>query len=80
MGRDSNLKKEEESLLVNWIFTMANEGFSISKVQFIDCVQRILVELKRENPFTNGRPGRKWYNEFLSWNPQLAERMAQNLT
>lgn len=80
MGRSSILKKEEESLLVDWIFTMAKAGFPITKVQLIDSVQRILVELKRENPFTNGRPGRKWYNGFLTRNPQLAERMAQNLT
>lgn len=80
MGRSSILKKEEESLLVDWIFTMAKAGFPITKVQLIDSVQRILFELKRENPFTNGRPGRKWYNGFLIRNPQLAERMAQNLT
>lgn len=74
------LKKYDESLLVDWIFTMAKAGFPITKVQLIDSVQHTLVELKRKNPFTNGRPGRKWYNRFLTRNPQLAERMAQNLT
>lgn len=59
---------------------MAKAGFPITKAQLVDSVQCILVELKRENLFTNRKPGRKRYNGFLTRNPQLAERMVQNLT
>lgn len=80
MGPQSILTKEEETVLVQWIFTMANAGFPVSTDQLFDSVKRLLSDLKRDNPFTDGRPGRKWYIGFMKRNPQVANRMAQNLT
>ncbi|KAJ8916424.1 hypothetical protein NQ315_014637 [Exocentrus adspersus] len=53
---------------------MARAGFPI------DSVQHIMVELKRENPFKNNRPGKSWYSSFLKRNKNISVRTPQNLT
>ncbi|KAJ8932260.1 hypothetical protein NQ314_014806 [Rhamnusium bicolor] len=40
----------------------------------------LIKKLDRDNPFTNGRPGRHWYQAFLKRNPELSQRVSQNLT
>lgn len=39
-----------------------------------------MVELKRDNPFTNNRLEKKWYASFLKRNVITSERTPQNLT
>lgn len=80
MGPESILSKEEEVLLVKWMFHIADHGFPITKVQLLDSVQILIKNLKKPNPFTKGRPGRHWYEAFMKRHPQVSERTAQNLT
>lgn len=80
MGRDSYLTKEEEGVLVTWILSMAKVGFPVGKEQLLNSVQHLMLELKRDNPFANNRPGKKWYASFLKRNPMISERTSQNLT
>ncbi|KAJ8909255.1 hypothetical protein NQ315_010869 [Exocentrus adspersus] len=80
MGRDSYLTKNEENLLGTWVVNMARAGFPIGKTQLLDSVQHIMVELKRENPFKNNRPGKSWYSSFLKRNKNISVRTPQNLT
>lgn len=80
IGPDTILTKEEENLLVKWIFHIANCGFPTTRLQLIDSVQLLIKNLKRPNTFTNGRPGRHWYESFLKRHPEVSVRVSQNLT
>ena len=80
MGPCSIFTKEEEEYMVSWITNSARAGFPIQKNDLLDSAQKILKDLKRPNPFTEGRPGQSWYKSFLLRNPGLSERIPQNLT
>ncbi|XP_025161698.1 uncharacterized protein LOC112590140 isoform X1 [Harpegnathos saltator] len=80
LGPASILTPDEEDLLVKWIFHSSDKGFPVTKDQLLDSVKILILELKRDNPFTNNRPGRHWYEGFCRRHPELFERVAQNLT
>ncbi|CAG5057384.1 unnamed protein product [Parnassius apollo] len=82
MGPDTILTKEIEMILVKWILYMADNHFPITKDQLLDSVQKIIIEKDQgpSCPFTNKRPGKKWYKSFLKRHPEIAQRTAQNLT
>jgi len=79
-GPQTYLRTEEENNLVEWIFYLSERGFPVNKNQLLDSVRDVIVELKRETPFVNNRPGRHWYEAFLRRHPQLTSRVAQTLT
>lgn len=80
MGPPTVLSTLEEKLLSDWILHMQKCGFPITKFQLLESVQKLLNALKRETMFTNNRPGRDWYDRFLKRNPEITERVYQNLT
>lgn len=80
IGPDTVLTSDEEKLLVKWMFHIATCGFPATKLQLIDSVQLLLKHLNRPNKFTNGRPGRHWYEAFMRRHPELSQRVSQNLT
>lgn len=79
-GVSTILTQEEERLLCKWIIDMAKMGFPVTKLQLLDSVTILVRQLDRPNSFTNGRPGRHWYEGFLNRNYEITQRMAQNLT
>ncbi|KAJ8913919.1 hypothetical protein NQ315_005717 [Exocentrus adspersus] len=80
MGPATILTDHEESVLVEWILSLNRMHYPVTKKHLLDSVQRIIQETKRNNSFTENRPGRKWYHSFLKRHPVLSERIAQNLT
>ncbi|XP_013189681.1 uncharacterized protein LOC132903318 [Amyelois transitella] len=80
MGPSTYLSTEEEAILEKWILDMAERHIPITRDELLDSVQRIIVDQKKTTPFTDNRPGKKWYNLFLKRHPSLSERTAQNLT
>lgn len=82
MGPDTILTEREESDLVEWMFKLSKTGFPVTKEQLLDSVQLLVKssDTKSEHNFTNDRPGRHWYEEFLKRHPEIAVRMSQNLT
>lgn len=60
-GPTTVLTEEEENHLEKWIFHLIDAVFAITLDQLLDSVQHLVKELKRETPFTDGTPGRKWY-------------------
>ncbi|KAI5638887.1 DDE superfamily endonuclease domain-containing protein [Phthorimaea operculella] len=80
MGPSTYLSTEEEAILEKWILDMAEKHIPITRDELLDSVQRIIADQKRKTPFTDNRPGRKWYNLFLKRHPAISERTAQNLT
>lgn len=80
MGPSTILKEEEEDLLVKWILAAAERRFPVSKEQLLDSVQRIVSEKNISTPFTDNRPGKKWFSSFLKRHPIISQRTAENLT
>lgn len=80
LGANPFLSKEEEKILVVWAITSCKAGFPVTKDDLLNSVQHFVKEQKRETPFVDDRPGRKWYASFLKRNPELAIRTPQNLT
>lgn len=80
IGPDTVLSKEEENLLVKWMLHVASLGFPVTKIQLLDSVEILIKKLHRPNAFTNGRPGRHWYEAFLRRHPEVTLRTSQNLT
>lgn len=79
LGPATVLSHEEENILVRWVCFMAEKHFPVTKEQLLDSVQKIISEKNLDScPFTNNRPGKKWYSLFLKRHPDLSERIAQN--
>ncbi|CAB3251777.1 unnamed protein product [Arctia plantaginis] len=79
MGPSTILSKEEENILEDWTIDMSNKHIPIAKDELLDSVQRVIIDKKQETPFTNNRPGKKWYSSFMKRHPTIAERTAQKL-
>lgn len=80
MGRDPYLTRTEEEKLVEWCTRLAKCGFPIKEEDLLNTVQNIVKDDKRQTPFKNDRPGRKWYSSFLRRNPQLTHRTPEGLS
>lgn len=80
MGPQSYLTQDEEKRLVDWMISMAKAGFPVSKEDLQNSVKRLVAELDRDVPFTDGRPGRSWCTSFLKRHPGLSFRTPENLT
>nr|CAI5844560.1 unnamed protein product [Callosobruchus analis] len=74
MGPDTVLSIEEEYKLEKWILSKALLGFPMHPDEVKDSVQKVLKETKRENPFTDDRPGKKWLQLFLRRHPNITQR------
>lgn len=79
-GPETVLTKEEETILVNWLLHIGKCGFPGTKEQLLDSVKILVKNLERPNSFTDGRPGRRWYEGFMKRHPELSKRIPQNLT
>jgi len=65
-GPRTILSQKEEKEVVHWILYRAERGFPVTKTELLDSVQFYLSSLQGQTPFTNGRPGRHWYEGFTS--------------
>lgn len=74
------LTVEEENDIVKWIEFRAESGYPATKSELLDNVQNYILKLNRKTPFTNGRPGRHWYEAFQKRHKDIATRTAQHLT
>ena len=62
MGPQTILSYEEETVIANWVLKMAKAGFPLKQLQ--DSAQRLMTDLRRDNPFADNRPGRTWIQGF----------------
>lgn len=81
LGPATILSKNEENLLVQWLFKMSDCHFPVTKDHLLDSVQKMIQQKNLEScPFKDNRPGKKWFTSFLKRHPEISERTAQNLT
>lgn len=80
MGPSSVLSSEEEDMLEKWIIDKAKLGFPINSEDVKDSVHKVLLDSKRDNPFKDSRPGKKWMNLFLQRHPNIVKCRAEMLS
>ncbi|KAJ8953423.1 hypothetical protein NQ318_023540 [Aromia moschata] len=69
-----------ENEIVQWLINIAKCGFPIRKIDLISTVQNILKECGKETLFKDGKPGQKWYLNFLKRHPEISLREAETIT
>ncbi|XP_071640828.1 uncharacterized protein [Temnothorax longispinosus] len=79
-GPATVLTTKEEEELENWILYLSKRGFPVTKTILVHSVAELVKKLRRETPFTEGRPGRRWLEGFFRRHPQISQRVAQNLS
>ena len=58
---------------------MSRIGYGRTKEQILDVVQALVKKDGRPNPFTNGRPGKRWWELFKKRHPALTLRLSEHL-
>ena len=77
-GRPPILSEEEEKAIVRSCQELARCGFGLDRM-IVGCVVKTHLEKeKRDNPFKDGIPGKKWWKGFLQRWPCLSERKPQH--
>lgn len=79
MGPPTILTPDEERFLSQWIIAMAKKGIPINKEQLIETVTNIIKTDNRPTPFKDGIPGRKWFDNFMKRNPDIAQRHTESI-
>ncbi|XP_071649202.1 uncharacterized protein [Temnothorax longispinosus] len=78
-GPPTILSTEEEAKIARWMLYLSQRGFPVTKTQLIHSVTYLIKQLDRETPFTDGRPGRHWYEGFLRRHPEISISAPQTL-
>ena len=78
-GPPTILTADEERKIVDWALEMSRIGYGRTKEQILLVVQKLVIADKRPNPFTDDRPGNKWWLRFLKRHPNLKMRIPENL-
>ena len=75
------LTEKEETQLELWFIDVSEKGFAVTKQQLLDSVQILVNKIvKRKTPFSDGRPGRHWYEKYLRRHPKLSQKIEENST
>lgn len=80
MGPQTVLSQDEETHLVDWLIQLSKCGFPRKKDDLLNTVQTIILAGNRKSPFTDGRPGKKWYSSFLRRHNILTDRVPEGIT
>ena len=72
----SILTIEEEAKLVEWAVHMSEIGYGHTKEQLKDIVKQIIG---CPNPFSDNRPGKKWWKLFKQRHPKISLRKPEHL-
>lgn len=74
VGPDPILGIEGENKIVDWIIELAKCGIPVKKEDLLETVTKLLKDIGKENRFPGGRPGQKWYKNFLRRHPEISVR------
>jgi len=58
---------------------MSKIGYGQTKQQILTMVQKNLKKDDRLNPLKDDRPGKKWWQLFIKWHPDVSLRIAEPL-
>lgn len=63
----------EEEAMATWLKEMSERGMGLKPGEFLDFVERVVTEEKRDTPFKNGRPSYDWYKAFMTRNSHIIQ-------
>lgn len=69
-----------ENEIAQCIINIAKCGFPISKNNLIETVEKIVKDSGKADLFKHGKPGQKWYMNFLKRHPEISLREAEGIT
>lgn len=78
-GPEPRLSLDGENKIANWVINLAKSGFPIKKSDLLDTVEKILKDANKHDLFEKGRPGQKWYQNFLKRHPEISLREAESV-
>ena len=79
IGPDPYLSQTEEQQIVDWIHRCGRRGLPPHVNDVLNTVKNIVKTTQRKTPFTNGRPGRFWFQAFKRRNPQISEKARESV-
>ena len=79
-GGPTVLTAAEERQIVQACIALADMGFGVTRELVAKIVHDYVQENGIANPFTDGVPGRDWWQRFLKRWPSLSERKPQHLS
>ena len=71
-----------EERLRDWVLDQARRGFPLNKPCFMYSVEKLVTECYNLNklPFTDGKPGEKWFRCFLNRHPIISQKKSEYLS
>lgn len=63
--------------MAKWLCEMSQRGMGLRMCEFLDFVQSIVNKEKRQVPFKNGRPGKKWFYAFMNRNSHIINQRVE---
>ncbi|XP_074035868.1 uncharacterized protein [Leptinotarsa decemlineata] len=78
-GPEPLLTIEGEEKICNWTINLAKCGFPIKKCDLIATVEGIVKATNKQPLFKNGKPGQRWYGNFLKRHPEISLREAEGI-
>ena len=79
-GPPTVLTEDEEARLADYLITMADMGFGLTREDVMGMAFAIVEKTQRPHPFENGHAGRGWYEAFMARHPKLSLRTPQALS
>lgn len=78
-GPTTLLSSSHEDKLVEWVISSAKKGFPLKRESLMSSVADLFSMEPENNPFKNGRPGRKWLDLFLKTHPEISQRIPESI-
>lgn len=78
-GPPTVLSTQMEKRIVDWVLYRSKHGHPVTANNLKDCIKVYVSDMKLQTPFTNDRPGRKWFDAFCKRHPILTLRTPQHL-
>lgn len=79
VGPDPIFGFDGENKIVDWIIELAKSGISINKEDLLETVAGLAKDLGKDNCFPGGKPGIRWYMNFLKRHPNVSVRESESI-
>lgn len=78
-GPEPLLSRNAEIKLKEWVVNIAKCGFPLKKTDLLETVEKIAKDLGKSHLFKDGKPGQKWYMNFLKRHSEISLREAESV-
>lgn len=73
-GPEPLLGTQVENRIIEWVINIAKCGFPLKKSDLLNTVEKLAKDLGKDHLFKDGKPGQKWYFNFLKCHPEISLR------